>query len=162
MNKIILIGRFTKDPESRMTQSNTEVSRFSLACSSDFVNKDGKRETEFINCIAFNKLASTINRYCKKGTLISVTGRIKNRSYDAQDGTKRYATDIVVEQMEFLSSKSGDNTVNQNSSSQSSAETSANSLQNSAETSANSLQNSADPYEAFGQEFELSSDQLPF
>ena len=151
MNKVILIGRFTKDPESRMTQNNIEVSRFSLACNSDFVNQNGERDVEFINCVAFNRLATTINKYCRKGSLISASGRIKNRSYDAQDGSKRYATDIVVEQMEFLSSKSGDDTVNQNSSSQSSAE-----------TSANSLQNSADPYETFGKEFELSSDQLPF
>ena len=147
MNKIILIGRFTKDPESRMTQSNMEVSRFSLACSSDFVNKDGKRETEFINCIAFNKLASTINRYCKKGTLISVTGRIKNRSYDAQDGSKRYATDVVIEQMEFLGSSG---TANQNS------------AQNSAEVAAVSQSPVEDPYVAFGEEFQLTGDELPF
>ena len=69
MNKVMLIGRFTRDPESRMTQGNMEVSRFSLACSSDFVNRNGERETEFINCVAFNRSASTINRYCKKGTL---------------------------------------------------------------------------------------------
>lgn len=151
MNKVILIGRFTKEPESRMTQNNIEVSKFSLACQGEFVNQNGERDVEFINCVAFNRLATTINKYCHKGSLISANGRIKNRSYDAQDGSKRYATDIVIEQMEFLSSKSEDNTVNQNSSSQSSVE-----------TSANSLQNSADPYEAFGQEFELSSDQLPF
>ena len=151
MNKVILIGRFTRDPESRMSQSNMEIARFSLACQGEFVNRNGEREVEFVNCVAFNRLATTINKYCRKGSLISATGRIRNSSYEAQDGTKRYTTDVVVEQMEFLSSKSGDNTVNQNSSSQSSAE-----------TSANSLQDSADPYEAFGQEFELSSDQLPF
>lgn len=151
MNKVILIGRLTKEPESRMTQNNIEVSKFSLACQGEFVNQNGERDVEFINCVAFNRLATTINKYCRKGSLISAIGRIKNRSYDAQDGSKRYATDIVIEQMEFLSSKSGDNTVNQNSSSQSSAE-----------TSANTLQTSADPYEDFGQEFELSADQLPF
>ena len=105
MNKVMLIGRFTSDPESRMTQSNMEVSRFSLACSSDFVNRNGEKETEFINCVAFNRTASTINRYCKKGQLISVTGRIRNSSYDAQDGTKRYTTDVVVDNFEFLGSK---------------------------------------------------------
>ena len=102
MNKVMLIGRFTRDPESRMTQSNMEVSRFFLACSSDFVNRNGEKETEFINCVAFNRTASTINRYCKKGQLISVTGRIRNSSYDAQDGTKRYTTDVVVDNFEFL------------------------------------------------------------
>lgn len=146
MNKVILIGRFTKDPESRMTQSNVEVSRFSLACSSDFVNRNGDRETEFINCLAFNKLASTINRYCKKGMLISTTGRIKNNSYEAKDGTKKYSTDIVIDQMEFLSSKNNEEKVQQVS----------------AENSAEMPQNSVDPYAEFGNDYVLKPEDLPF
>ena len=105
MNKVILIGRFTRDPESRMSQSNMEIARFSLACQGEFVSRNGEREVEFINCVAFNRLATTINKYCRKGTLISATGRIRNSSYDAQDGSKRYTTDIVIDQMEFLSSR---------------------------------------------------------
>ena len=62
MNKVILTGRLTRDPESRMSSNSTEVSRFSLACQNDFVNKDGERSTEFINCVAFGRTASTINR----------------------------------------------------------------------------------------------------
>ena len=150
MNKVILIGRFTKDPESRMTQSNVEVSRFSLACSSDFVNRNGDRETVFINCLAFNKLASTINRYCKKGMLISATGRIKNNSYEAKDGTKKYSTDVVIDQMEFLSSKNNEEKIQQVS------------AENSAENSVASSQNTVDPYEQFGEEFQLTGDELPF
>ncbi len=105
MNKVILTGRLTREPESRMSQSNMEISRFSLAVQGDFVNRDGERSVEFINCVAFNKLAGTINRYCHKGSLIGVQGRIRNSSYEAQDGSKRYTTDVVVDQMEFLSSK---------------------------------------------------------
>ena len=104
MNKVILTGRLTRDPESRMTQSNMEISRFSLACQSDFVSRDGERETEFINCVAFNRSAQTINRYCRKGQMILVQGRIRNSSYDAQDGTKRYTTDVAVESFEFIGS----------------------------------------------------------
>ena len=107
MNKVILTGRFTRDPESRMGTNQIEVSRFSLACSNDFASRDGKRDSEFINCVAFGKTASTINRFCKKGQMISATGRIKNNSYSAQDGSKRYTTDVIVEQFEFLGSKSG-------------------------------------------------------
>ena len=105
MNKVILTGRLTRDPESRMTQSNMEISRFSLACQSDFVSRDGERDTEFINCVAFNRSAQTINRYCRKGQMILVQGRIRNSSYDAQDGTKRYTTDVVLEQFHFVESK---------------------------------------------------------
>ena len=159
MNKVILIGRFTRDPESRMSQSNMEIARFSLACSSDFANRNGERETEFINCVAFGRLASTINRYCKKGTLISAGGRIRNGSYDAQDGTKRYTTDVVVDQMEFLGGRQGSDS---------------NSMDNSIAYSPNGSDNlinsnnvettdiSEDPYKDFGDEFTLSSDDLPF
>lgn len=104
MNKVILCGRFTRDPESRMTSASMEVSRFSLACPSDFVNKDGQRETEFINCVAFGRIAQTLNKYCTKGSMILAQGRIRNSSYDAQDGTKRYTTDVIVETFDFIDS----------------------------------------------------------
>lgn len=154
MNKVILIGRLTRDPESRMSQSNMEIARFSLACNSDFVNRNGEKETEFINCVAFNRLASTINRYCKKGTQVSCTGRIRNSSYEAQDGTKRYTTDVVVEQMEFLGSRgtTSENLVD-NSTSYSPDD---------AEKDIETTDINEDPYKDFGEEFTLSSDDLPF
>lgn len=160
MNKVILTGRLTRDPESRMSQSNVEVSRFSLACQCDFVNRNGERETEFINCVAFGKLAGTINRYCHKGTMISVTGRIRNSSYDAQDGTKRYTTDVVAEQMEFLGSKNSNNSNN----SYETSEPVDNSFAYSPDASANveTTDVSEDPYKDFGDEVTLSSDDLPF
>ena len=159
MNKVILIGRFTRDPESRMSQSNMEIARFSLACSSDFANRNGERETEFINCVAFGRLASTINRYCKKGTLISAGGRIRNSSYDAQDGTKRYTTDIVIDQMEFLGGRQnndGNSTANSIAYSPSESDSSVNT------SNIETTDISDDPYKDFGDEFTLSSDDLPF
>lgn len=154
MNKVLLTGRLTRDPESRMTQSNLEISRFSLACQGDFVNKNGERETEFINCVAFGNLAGTINRYCSKGSLIGVIGRIRNSSYDAQDGSKRYTTDIVVEQMEFLGSKGGN----------SSGGASNNNYSYSPEANTNvaTADISEDPYKDMAEELALDSDNLPF
>mgnify|MGYP006073325047 CR=1 FL=1 len=162
MNKVMLIGRFTRDPESRMTQSNMEVSRFSLACSSDFVNRNGEKESEFINCVAFNRTASTINRYCKKGQLISVTGRIRNSSYDAQDGTKRYTTDVVVDNFEFLGSRQGGGQTNDY---QSPVDNSVAYSPSAPEPMSQTMETtdiSEDPYKDFGDEFTLSSDDLPF
>lgn len=163
MNKVILTGRLTRDPESRMSQSNMEVSRFSLACQSDFVNKDGQRDTEFINCVAFGRLANTINRFCKKGTMIGAQGRIRNGSYDAQDGTKRYTTDVVVDQMEFLSSR---NNNSENSSyennSYSSNNVSSYSPEENAMDNIETTDLTEDPYKNFGEEVTLSSDDLPF
>ncbi len=159
MNKVILTGRLTRDPESRMTQSNMEISRFSLACQSDFVSRDGERDTEFINCVAFNRSAQTINRYCRKGQMILVQGRIRNSSYDSQDGTKRYTTDVVVDNFEFLGSK------NEKGGASYSAPASNNSVAYSPEAPASNIETtdiSEDPYKDFGDELTLSSDDLPF
>jgi len=150
MNKVILTGRFTRDPESRMGSNNLEVSRFSLACQNDFVSKNGERNVEFINCVAFGRTAETINKYCKKGGQISATGRIRNSSYDAQDGTKRYTTDVIVESFEFLGSKgapAGDT-----------FEPEEHDIPNDIETT----DVSEDPYKDFGEEVSISSDDLPF
>lgn len=161
MNKVILCGRFTRDPESRMTSASMEVSRFSLACPSDFVNKDGQRETEFINCVAFGRTAQTLNKYCTKGSMILAQGRIRNSSYDAQDGTKRYVTEVVADNFEFLSSKnSGSGTasapVNAYVDTTSSFYVDEPSKDNGVDIS------SEDPFKNFGNEVALSDDDLPF
>lgn len=150
MNKVFLTGRFTRDPESRMGSNNLEVSRFALACQGDFVNKNGERQVEFINCVAFGKTAETINKYCKKGGQIAAQGRIRNSSYDAQDGTKRYTTDVIVESFEFLSSKGGS----------SSAPEMENEEFDMPDIETTDV--SEDPYKDFGEEISISSDDLPF
>lgn len=163
MNKVIITGRLTRDPESRVTQSNMEVARFSIAAQNDFANRNGERDVEFINCVAFNQSASTINRYCRKGSLIGIQGRIRNSNYTAQDGSKRYTTDVVVEQFEFLGARqqgNGDASIQDN------APTYNNSMAYS--PSANTMPEiettdvSEDPYKNFGEEITLSSDDLPF
>lgn len=101
MNKVILIGRLTKDPELRFTAgSGMAVSRFTVAVNRQFK----KDETDFINCVAFGKTAETIYQYLTKGRQIAVIGSIRTGSYDAQDGTKRYTTDVAVESFEFVGS----------------------------------------------------------
>lgn len=110
MNKVILIGRLTKDPELRYAAgSGTAVCRFTLAVSRQFK----KDETDFINCIAFNKQGEAIAQYVTKGRQLAVIGNIRTGSYDGQDGIKRYTTDVVVESFEFISnSNSNNNQVN--------------------------------------------------
>lgn len=155
MNKVILTGRFTRDPESRMGSNSLEISRFSLACSSDFVNRNGERQTEFINCTAFGNTASTINKFCKKGQQISAVGRISNSSYDGQDGKKVYRTDIIVESFEFLGAKSGGADMGGASAP----------FDNNASFDTNNLETTdvtEDPYKDFGEEVNISSDDLPF
>ncbi|WP_297712168.1 single-stranded DNA-binding protein [Clostridium sp.] len=101
MNKVVLLGRLTKDPELRYAAgSGTAVCRFTLAVNRQFK----KDETDFINCIAFNKQGEAIAQYVTKGRQLAVTGSIRTGSYDGQDGVKRYTTDVIVESFEFIGS----------------------------------------------------------
>ena len=103
MNKCMLMGRLTRDPEVRMS-GDTAVARFSLAVDRRF-KKDGEQTADFINCVAFGKTAEFIEKYGHKGTKFVVEGRIQTGSYTNKDGQKVYTTDVVVEQVEFAESK---------------------------------------------------------
>ena len=112
MNKVVLIGRLTKDPELRFAAgSGTAVCRFTVAINRQFK----KDETDFINCVAFGKTAETISQYLRKGRQIAVTGSIRTGSYDAKDGTKRYTTDVAVDSFEFIGSKDSGSSDSENS-----------------------------------------------
>lgn len=106
LNKAILIGRLTKDPEVRYTQSGTAVCTFTLAVDRKFAKKDsGQPTADFIPIVTWRKLAEICGNNLAKGRRISVEGRIQLRSYDAQDGSKRYVTEIVADEVEFLDSR---------------------------------------------------------
>lgn len=108
MNKVILIGNLTKDPELATTNSGVSVCRFPLAVTRNFSNSEGERETDFLNIIVWRGQAENCHRYLKKGSKCAITGSIQTRSYDAQDGSKRYVTEIVAESVEFLNSRNAD------------------------------------------------------
>lgn len=103
MNKVVLIGRLTNDPEIKTAQNGTPVARYRLAVNRAY-KKDGQQEADFLNCIAFGKGAEFTQNYLHKGTKIAVEGHIQTGSYD-KDGVRHYTTDIVVEQSEFCESK---------------------------------------------------------
>ncbi len=106
MNKVFLIGNLTRDPELATTNSGVSVCRFSLAVTRNYSNSDGERETDFLNIIVWRGQAENCHKYLKKGSKCAVSGSIQTRSYDAQDGTKRYVTEIVADNVEFLNSRS--------------------------------------------------------
>ena len=105
MNHFVGIGRLTRDPEVRYTQSKA-CAKFTLAIDRR-KSGDGNQQADFIQCVAWEKTAEVISQYCTKGKKIAVEGRIQTRSYDANDGTKRYVTEVVVNSMEFCDSKGG-------------------------------------------------------
>ena len=153
MNKVLLVGRLTKDPELRTTPGGMAVTRFTIAVSEPFTNKNGERETNFISCSAFGRQADNISKFCHYGCLVSAEGRIRTGSYDAQDGSKRYTTEVVCDRVNFLSPKGGnepdmsDNNFNDNMPVNDTMET---------------ADLSEDPFKSFGEEITLSSDDLPF
>ena len=105
MNKVIIIGRNTKDIELRQTTSGTSAIEFSIAVNRAFKNAKGESEVDFFNCVAFSKLAETISRYVKKGDQVGIEGRLQTRSYTNKEGRKITVTEIIVENCEFLQTK---------------------------------------------------------
>ena len=108
MNKCILVGNLARDPELTTTSNGVAVCRFSIAVSRTYANSDGERETDFLNIVVWRNLGENCHKFLKKGSKVGIVGNIQSRSYDATDGTKRYVTEIVAEEVEFLSTKAQD------------------------------------------------------
>ena len=144
MNKFIGIGRLTKAPEMRTTTNGKTNTTFTIAINRNFKTKEGEQETDYIGCSAWNNLAENIAKYCTKGMLVAVEGRIQIRSYDAQDGNKRYVTEVVVEKCTFLSKAKEESKQPTNS------------------EIVQAVMNDEDPFKDFGNEMALSDEELPF
>ena len=153
MNKIILIGRLTKDPEVRSTSTGITTANFTVAAQRPFKNKNGEQEADFLPCVAFRNSADFISKYFKKGSMICVEGRVQTRNYDAQDGTKRYVTEVVANNVTFVGGKSD---------SAPSSEESGTDYGMSSSSEVEPMDLAEDPYKDFGSEVTLSDDDLPF
>ena len=108
MNKCILIGNLAKDPELTTTSNGVAVCRFAIAVSRRYSNADGERETDFLNIVVWRSLGENCHKFLKKGSKVGVVGNIQSRSYDATDGSKRYVTEVIAEEVEFISTKTAD------------------------------------------------------
>lgn len=102
MNSVILIGRLTRDPELRFTSAGRAVTTFSIAVDRPFIGKDGQKQTDFFNIVVWGKSAENCANYLVKGRLTAIKGSIQNRSYETQEGQKRYITEIVADSVQFL------------------------------------------------------------
>ena len=105
LNKVILMGRFTRDPELRSTPQGVSTCSFSIAVDRNFVRQGEERKADFINCVAWRQTAEFISKYFKKGSMVALEGSIQTRSWDDNDGKKRYATEVIVSQVYFAESK---------------------------------------------------------
>ena len=150
MNNVCLVGRLTRDPELRTTSSGISTCRFSIAVDGR-PGANGEPHTDFINIVVWRNQAENVAKYCKKGSMVGVVGRIQTGSYQAQDGQTRYTTDVVADNVRFLSSKNSggeqiDSTPDYSMGDQDSQPADL----------------TSDPYKDFGSEVVLSDDDLPF
>lgn len=109
INRVVLVGRLTKDPELRYTPSGVAVATFTLAVNRTFTNSSGDREADFINVVAWRQLAELCANYVKKGSQVGLEGRLQTRSYDGNDGKRVYVTEVVADNIQFLSPSNSEN-----------------------------------------------------
>ncbi len=163
MNKVFLIGRLTRDPELRYTGSNLPVATFSLAVNRPFSGQNGEREADFINIVVWRKQAENCKNYLTQGSQVAIEGRIQVRNYDDQNGQKRYVTEVVADNVEFLGSKNSSN----NSSSMSAPASNNNNAGPSPYDFGDAPEPKgtdvdSNPFADFGSSIEISDDELPF
>ena len=145
INRVILIGRLTKDPELKYTSSGTAVGTFSLAVNRQFTNSNGDREADFINCVIWRKSAENFANFTHKGSLVGIDGRLQTRNYENQQGQRVYVTEVVVDNFSLLEKRASDNSnVNQT------------------QSGSNKTNKPADSVANNGQAIDIADDDLPF
>lgn len=172
MNKAILIGRLTRDPELRYTSSNRAVCQFTIAIDRPFTNQStGNREADFINIVAWDKTGENVGKYMTKGRLIAVEGRIQTRNYDNNEGRKVYVTEVIANNVQFLESRNA--TTNSNGFNSMPeppmektpydfAEPTQETLVSANTAPTMNVEEEKDPFAAFGEQVEISDNDLPF
>lgn len=144
MNKVVLVGRVTADPELRYTNTDKAYTRFTIAVNRSFKNESGENDADFISVVAWEKKAETICNYVKKGNRIGIAGRIQTGSYDKEDGSRGYLTDVIVNELEFLENKPKDDKPAPDY------------------TESNVSVDDEDPFSDFGDSTIITDDDLPF
>ncbi|CAK19454.1 single-stranded DNA-binding protein [Listeria welshimeri] len=176
MNRVVLVGRLTKDPELRYTPAGVAVATFTLAVNRTFTNQQGEREADFINCVVWRKPAENVANFLKKGSMAGVDGRVQTRNYEGNDGKRVYVTEIVAESVQFLEPRNsnggggnnyqGGNNNNYNNGGSNSGQAPTNNggfgqdQQQSQNQNYQSTNN--DPFASDGKPIDISDDDLPF
>ncbi len=166
LNRVVLVGRLTRDPDLRYTQNGTAVANFTLAVNRPFTNQQGERDADFINCVIWRRPAENLANYMRKGSMVGVDGRVQSRSFEGQDGKTVYVTEVVADNVQFLESKGSSQQQGANFNQQPS-----NYQQNQQGQSQNQHQNQQQSQPNFnddhifkndGEPIDISDDDLPF
>ncbi|EAD6256750.1 single-stranded DNA-binding protein [Listeria monocytogenes] len=159
MNRVVLVGRLTKDPELRYTPAGAAVATFTLAVNRPFKNGQGEQEADFIQCVVWRKPAENVANFLKKGSLTGVDGRVQTRNYEGNDGKRVYVTEIVAESVQFLEPKQ--NAVEGSTPNNNQNEANYSNNNKNGSYRASSSQNS-DSFANEGKPIDISDDDLPF
>jgi len=151
INRTVLVGRLTRDPELKYTANGAAVASFTLAVNRQFTNSQGEREADFINCVIWRKAAENFANFTHKGSLVGIDGRIQTRNYENQQGQRVYVTEVVADNFSLLESRK-DNSNNNTNSNQSPSNNQSN----------NSNNNMSDPLADNSKPIDISDDSLPF
>ncbi|HCZ0747064.1 single-stranded DNA-binding protein [Staphylococcus aureus] len=151
LNRVVLVGRLTKDPELRSTPNGVSVGTFTLAVNRTFTNAQGEREADFINVVVFKKQAENVEKYLSKGSLAGVDGRLQTRNYENKDGQRVYVTEVVADSVQFLEPKNNNQQQNNNYQ-----------QQNNSYNAPQNRQQSNNPFANANGPIEISDDDLPF
>src|SRR5690625_36691 len=162
LNRVVIVGRLTRDPDLRYTPNGVAVANFTVAANRPFTNQQGNREADFINCVVWRKPAENLANYMKKGNLIGVDGRLQSRSYEGQDGKTVYVTEVVADSVQFLEPKGSSQGGGQSpAGSQSNQSYNQNQGQNQNQNQ-NQNQQQNNPFKNDGEPIDISDDDLPF
>ncbi|WP_087973904.1 single-stranded DNA-binding protein [Oceanobacillus rekensis] len=169
LNRVVLVGRLTKDPDLRYTPNGVAVANFTIAVNRPFTNQQGERETDFINGVVWRRQAENLANYMKKGSLIGVDGRIQTRRYEGQDGKTVFVTEVLAESIQFLETKGSSSGgqdpsgFQQNKNQNQFQNQNQNQNQNQQnQNQQNQNQNQDDPFKNNGEPIDISDDDLPF
>ncbi|WP_186576877.1 single-stranded DNA-binding protein [Aquibacillus kalidii] len=161
LNRVVLVGRLTRDPDLRYTPNGVAVANFTLAVNRPFSNQQGDREADFINCVIWRRPAENLANFMSKGSMVGVDGRIQTRSFEGQDGKRVFITEVVADSVQFLETKG-------NSSSQGGGQGSQGFRPNQNQSNNNNNNNNdyrpneEDPFRDNGEPIDISDDDLPF
>lgn len=165
LNRVVIVGRLTRDPDLRYTPNGLPVANFTVAANRPYKNQQGEQEADFINCVIWRKPAESLATYMKKGSLVGVEGRIQTRSYENQEGKMVYVTEVLAENVQFLESRGSNAGQRSDNSSFASNQTYSEPFQ-SDQGRANASQAQADsyqkPFSDERQQIDISDDDLPF
>lgn len=164
INRVVLVGRLTRDPDLRYTNSGTSVASFTVAVDRNFTNQQGNREADFINCVVWGKSAENFANFTHKGSLVGIEGRIQTRSYENQQGNRVYVTEVVTENFSLLESKAESDRYRAQHGGSASSAPANNQGSYQQDNGYGNVNNDAmqDPFAGNGSKTDVSEDDLPF